>query len=435
MFKILIEVFSSKLGNPPGPTQPNPHESDQLDSLFPSDIFGRLKPSYRSKSLKDIKKALKFNRDFRIGPISIEWIDFDHTFDNSAAESINTIRRSNTTDSNTLSNFIVDTMANEDKPTRPTPPLLPTSGIFTPFQSGVSRLNTGILHLYREKSEISSLDLEGTRRVQISSSPLATATQASVESRSEGDINDHDGSMSVSILKSLQATTTNANTNTATSTIINTGGGGGRTKRGSELSSPPLVVSESELKGPGTVLCILAVPSYMTSQDFIQFISSDPPSPTQQTQPHHHQQQQPHQNFLKSISHIRILRDTLPNRYMALLNFRSRDSADGFYTTFLCKPFNALDESEVCQIVYVHSIQFMSRSIIPDFALPISSAGPSLHCSGADGTTEIQRVQMQQQQQQQASSIELPTCPVCLERMDSHVTGLLTILCHHTFHW
>jgi BRCA1-associated protein len=29
---------------------------------------------------------------------------------------------------------------------------------------------------------------------------------------------------------------------------------------------------------------------------------------------------------------------------------------------------------------------------------------------------------------------ELPTCPVCLERMDSNITGLLTILCQHTFH-
>ncbi|MCQ9628639.1 hypothetical protein HS141_17445, partial [Cetobacterium somerae] len=30
--------------------------------------------------------------------------------------------------------------------------------------------------------------------------------------------------------------------------------------------------------------------------------------------------------------------------------------------------------------------------------------------------------------------IELPTCPVCLERMDATVTGLLTIPCQHTFH-
>lgn len=33
-----------------------------------------------------------------------------------------------------------------------------------------------------------------------------------------------------------------------------------------------------------------------------------------------------------------------------------------------------------------------------------------------------------------SSLAELPTCPVCLERMDSTVTGLLTILCQHTFH-
>lgn len=30
--------------------------------------------------------------------------------------------------------------------------------------------------------------------------------------------------------------------------------------------------------------------------------------------------------------------------------------------------------------------------------------------------------------------IELPTCPVCLDRMDSAVTGMITIMCNHTFH-
>ncbi len=29
---------------------------------------------------------------------------------------------------------------------------------------------------------------------------------------------------------------------------------------------------------------------------------------------------------------------------------------------------------------------------------------------------------------------ELPTCPVCLERMDSAVTGLVTVPCSHSFH-
>lgn len=29
---------------------------------------------------------------------------------------------------------------------------------------------------------------------------------------------------------------------------------------------------------------------------------------------------------------------------------------------------------------------------------------------------------------------ELPNCPVCLERMDESVDGILTILCNHSFH-
>ena len=34
----------------------------------------------------------------------------------------------------------------------------------------------------------------------------------------------------------------------------------------------------------------------------------------------------------------------------------------------------------------------------------------------------------------QGTLYELPTCPVCLERMDSAITGLITVPCSHTFH-
>lgn len=36
--------------------------------------------------------------------------------------------------------------------------------------------------------------------------------------------------------------------------------------------------------------------------------------------------------------------------------------------------------------------------------------------------------------QPQHKYAELPTCPVCLERMDESITGLLSIQCHHTTH-
>lgn len=46
--------------------------------------------------------------------------------------------------------------------------------------------------------------------------------------------------------------------------------------------------------------------------------------------------------------------------------------------------------------------------------------------SGCSGSSVIARLPQ--------SVYELPTCPVCLERMDSAVTGLITVPCSHTFH-
>jgi BRCA1-associated protein len=33
-----------------------------------------------------------------------------------------------------------------------------------------------------------------------------------------------------------------------------------------------------------------------------------------------------------------------------------------------------------------------------------------------------------------AGQTELPHCPVCLERLDQHISGVLTTVCNHTFH-
>lgn len=33
-----------------------------------------------------------------------------------------------------------------------------------------------------------------------------------------------------------------------------------------------------------------------------------------------------------------------------------------------------------------------------------------------------------------AKLVELPTCPVCLERLDTSVSGMLTTVCNHSFH-
>ncbi|KAK9322946.1 BRCA1-associated protein 2-domain-containing protein [Lipomyces orientalis] len=167
------------------------------------------------------------------------------------------------------------------------------------------------------------------------------------------------------------------------------------------------------------VLAILAVPGYMTASDLLGFVGKD---------------------CRQTISHLRMLRSSAPNRYMVLMKFREKSHADKFYQDYNCKMFNSM-EPETCHVVYISSIRF-HKSTFPEFPYLLddeftplaehqistdkrrnratSVAGPSVLVKPAPPPTRALR--------------ELPTCPVCLERMDSSVTGLLTIICQHTFH-
>ncbi|KAL1501743.1 hypothetical protein ABEB36_007017 [Hypothenemus hampei] len=123
-------------------------------------------------------------------------------------------------------------------------------------------------------------------------------------------------------------------------------------------------------------LCLLGVPCSMTCHDILAF-----------TAPCH-----------GDISHIRVLRDSLPNQYMCLLTFRDHDAAMEFYLSYNGTPFSSLEPDILCRIVWVSRVEWAHDGVPPP------------------GHTE------------------LPTCPVCLERMDESVDGVLTILCNHAFH-
>ncbi|XP_015121101.1 BRCA1-associated protein [Diachasma alloeum] len=123
-------------------------------------------------------------------------------------------------------------------------------------------------------------------------------------------------------------------------------------------------------------ICILSVPATMTCHDLLTFTAAC------------------HQD----IQHFRILRDNSPNQYMALITMRSSAAANEFYDTFNGAPYNSLEPEVVCHMVFV------SRVEVADNGMALT------------GHTE------------------LPSCPVCLERMDESVDGILTILCNHTFH-
>lgn len=72
-----------------------------------------------------------------------------------------------------------------------------------------------------------------------------------------------------------------------------------------------------------TLLCILAVPSYLTTSEFIRFVSG----------------------FNKSIRYMKLLRDNSPTKYMVLAKFDSQQITDDFYFAYNGKRFNLLEVS------------------------------------------------------------------------------------------
>ncbi|KAF9942786.1 hypothetical protein BGZ67_010418 [Mortierella alpina] len=186
----------------------------------------------------------------------------------------------------------------------------------------------------------------------------------------------------------------------------------------------------------GTAVCVLAVPSYMSPGDFLNFVGP----------------------VRANVSHFRIIRDAVPNRFMVLMKFRTSGSTSEFYAHYNGKAFSSL-EPEICHVVYLKTIEIRA-GCMPPYAFPFLNEDPFLQNKSPTSTTaaistsatlgsttalpdndtiatdsnSTQLIQSVTASTDPAGLAELPTCPVCLERMDSSVTGLLTILCQHTFH-
>ncbi|KAI0820359.1 zf-UBP-domain-containing protein [Trametes gibbosa] len=144
--------------------------------------------------------------------------------------------------------------------------------------------------------------------------------------------------------------------------------------------------SQNNVDSDDVTLAVLAVPSWMTPSDFLAFVAP----------------------AADGIAHLRMIRDSAPNRSIVVMKFRDPANAAEFSEAYNGKQFNSM-EPEACHVVRVLSIAIDVDDPISE---SISRIGPG-PVSGA---------------------YELPTCPVCLERMDAAVTGLVTVPCSHTFH-
>ncbi|ODQ81554.1 hypothetical protein BABINDRAFT_32137 [Babjeviella inositovora NRRL Y-12698] len=158
--------------------------------------------------------------------------------------------------------------------------------------------------------------------------------------------------------------------------------------------------------GEGTVISIIAIPSYFTATDILGYVGQD---------------------AVAAVSYFRVIRSVTPNRQMVLMKFTKPEDASKFVAQYDGKPFNSM-EPETCHVIVVNSITFSTGE----------EEGKA--ANSRSGKNLIQPLTLQDILQKKPpppptpTLKELPTCPVCLERMDSALTGLMTIPCQHTFH-
>ncbi|KAI1158087.1 Zn-finger in ubiquitin-hydrolase [Nemania serpens] len=174
-----------------------------------------------------------------------------------------------------------------------------------------------------------------------------------------------------------------------------------------ELHLPP----QEELQGEHsqthldcTTVCIPAVPSYLSPSDFLGFIGD---------------------KWRGQVSHFRMIMTGRMNRYLVLMKFRDGKKAQFFQQEFDGRVFNHI-EPETCTVVFIRSITF-------DTPMEPSASFPDLDHDPFMPSTMPEYSSLKPFPPPTPNLIELPTCPVCLERMDD-TTGLLTILCQHVFH-
>lgn len=190
----------------------------------------------------------------------------------------------------------------------------------------------------------------------------------------------------------------------------------------------------------GTLLAVLGLPSTMTAAEFLAWVEP----------------------ARESVQRMRMIREGNAGRCTVLMQFREAVDAEEFYKQYFDQPLPHFASSQhsptrdaappsgsstttaaPAQIVYVTQVTLSSSSQLP-YAYPqlansdpwplASLAVPGPSTTKSDGDAALAPATDPAARLALSLATELPTCPVCLERMDSSVTGLMTVSCQHTFH-
>ncbi|KAJ5836027.1 hypothetical protein N7447_002053 [Penicillium robsamsonii] len=260
---------------------------------------------------------------------------------------------------------------------------LRTKGKYIPLDYELADSVWGIVHLYRDSQETPYLGNDDEYPAYLKGSSAAAR---------------HPGEQQATLRQSL------------------TGETGAKQPGTAGLAEYPFPeTTSSSSQGPDedcTTLCILAVPSYLSPPDFLGFIG---------------------QKTMDDVSHFRMIRTARANRYMVLMKFRSGRKAKEWQKEWNGHVFNSI-EPETCHVVFVKTVEIQ----VVDAETPPAEHGPTSSSLSTPSRPPVSSTGQATLTGKPLAPptpalIELPTCPVCLERMDE-TTGLLTINCQHVFH-
>lgn len=162
-----------------------------------------------------------------------------------------------------------------------------------------------------------------------------------------------------------------------------------------EVSS---TASESLNGEDGTILCIPAVPGYLSPIAFLNFVG---------------------QKWMGQVAHYRMLMTSALGTYMVLMKFRDHKAAEAWKKGFDGKAFGPMREEGICHVTFIKSISIETPS--------------QPKASSSKGSAVSHLNSLKPFPPPTPDLVELPTCTVCLERMDD-TSGLITIPCQHVFH-
>ena len=215
------------------------------------------------------------------------------------------------------------------------------------------------------------------------------------------------------------------------------GGGAGAVAVGVEQQLPTQTSDQQHYN-----LFVLAVPSYLSPADFCSFVGPE---------------------LMATVLHMRVVRDEDASRYMVLLQMRDHSAAEELRQMKNGAKFSSLmaggaspgasEEGETCYVLYIEQLLWEQHeggggdrgdrarprlTCDGDVAVSLAMGGPSESSGGSGRVSPVEPPPLGLAKALSPPAppghVEVPRCPVCLERLDPHASGILTVLCNHSFH-